>query len=114
MTAASINLCANDKQLQDRVLATAQKELVYNTALQDTVYGKQLRQGQFTVNIMQLMWPLAADQEQEYLDALLAGRGAPGHDADIISDEAILSAVISFWPKDPEITPVTPPASSPP
>jgi hypothetical protein len=109
VTAASINMCANDAQLQARVLATAQKELVYNTNLQNTAYGKQLREGMFT-NVMVLMWPLAADQEQEYYDALVAGRGAPGHDRDIISDEAILSAVISFWPPDPEVTPPTPPA----
>lgn len=109
MTAASINLCANDKQLQDRVLATAQKELVYNTALRETVFGKQMLQG-FVSNVMPLMWPLAADQEQKYFDALRAGRGAPGHDIDVITDDAILSAVISFWPKDQEtVTPVTQP-----
>lgn len=101
MSAWTINLCANDAQLQARVLATAQKELVYNTALQDTIYGKQLRQGSYT-NVMALMWPLAADQEAQYQAALQAGRGAPGHDVDIITDEAILSAVISFWPADPE------------
>lgn len=108
MTAASINQCANDAQLQVRVLALAQKELVYNQDLQATQYGKQMRSGM--ANVMPLMWPLAADQEQEYLTAMTNGRGAPGHDVDIISDEAILSAVISFWPKDPVTTPPAVPA----
>ena len=100
MTAASINKAANDPELQARVMATAQKELVYNTAFKATVYGQQLLTGYG--NVMPLMWPLAADQEEQYAAALEAGRGAPGHDTDIITDEAILSAVISFWPPDPE------------
>lgn len=108
MTASSINQAANDKQLQDRVLAISQKELVYNQDLRATTYGKQMLQGQY-INIMPLMWPLAADQEEQYYAALVAGRGAPGHDTDIITDEAILSAVISFWPQDPP-APEAPPA----
>ena len=96
MTAASIYAAANDKQLQDRVQAIAHKELVYNQNLQATAYGTQLRQG--VNSIMPLMWPIAADQEAQYEAALVAGRGAPGHDADVITDGAILSGVISFWP----------------
>jgi hypothetical protein len=109
VSASSISQAANDPQLQARVLATAQKELVYNTNLQSTVYGQQMLQGQY-VNVMPLMWPLAADQEVQYENALKAGKGAPGHDADIITDAAILSGVISFWPKDP---PATTPAVAP-
>ena len=45
MSASSINRAANDPQLQARVLAIAQKEIVYNTELSDTVYGQQLRNG---------------------------------------------------------------------
>ncbi len=101
MSASSINRAANDPQLQARVLALSQKELMYNTNLRNTVYGKQLLQG-FNPNVMALMWPLAANQETQYEAALQAGRGAPGHDSDIITDDAILSAVISFWPPDPE------------
>jgi len=108
MTAASINRCANDTQLQARVLAIAQKEMMYNTELQETQFGRQLRQGM--ASVMALMWPLAADQEAAYFAALQAGRGAPGHDIDIISDDSILSAVISFWPKD---IPMTPPPANP-
>jgi hypothetical protein len=96
MTAASIYQAANDPQLQNRVMSIAQKEIVYNTHLAGTAFGQQLQAG-FT-NVMPLMWPIAADQENAYAAALQAGRGAPGHDRDIITDEAILSGVISFWP----------------
>jgi hypothetical protein len=104
VSASSINRAANDPQLQARVLAMAQKEMVYNTELADTQYGQGLRRG--TGVIMPLMWPIAANQEVQYETALMAGRGAPGHDVDIITDEALLSAIISFWPPDPEV--VTP------
>jgi hypothetical protein len=96
MTAASIHQAANDPQLQARVLSIAQKEIVYNDHLAGTTFGKQLQAG--NVGLMALMWPIAADQENAYAAALQAGRGAPGHDRDIITDEAILSGVISFWP----------------
>jgi hypothetical protein len=98
VSASSINRAANDPQLQARVLAIAQKEMVYNAELAATQFGTGI--------IMPLMWPIAADQEEQYETALMAGRGAPGHDTDIITDQALLSGVISFWPPDPEV--VTP------
>jgi hypothetical protein len=104
VSASSINRAANDPQLQARVLAIAQKEMVYNAALAESQFGQSLRRG--TGIIMPLMWPIAADQEEQYETALAAGRGAPGHDTDIITDQALLSGVISFWPPDPEV--VTP------
>jgi hypothetical protein len=104
VSASSINRAANDPQLQARVLAIAQKEMVYNAELAATQFGESLRRG--TGLIMPLMWPIAADQEEQYETALMAGRGAPGHDTDIITDQALLSGVISFWPPDPEV--VTP------
>ena len=103
MSASSISRAANDPQLQARVLAIAQKELVYNTDLAETQYGRDLKTSSFP-NIMPLMWPIASHQEAQYETALQAGRGAPGHDSDIISDDAILSGVISFWPQDQVMT----------
>jgi hypothetical protein len=105
MSASSINRAANDQQLQARVMAIAQKEMVYNTDLAESQYGQSLRNGFGTANIMPLMWPIAADQETQYEAALQAGRGAPGHDTDIITDQALLSGVISFWPPDPPTLP---------
>ena len=96
MTAASINAAANDPQLQARVLAMARKEMVFNEALADTEFGTRLASGMYSV--MELMWPIAVDTEAAYESALQAGRGAPGHDADIITDGAITSAVIAHWP----------------
>ena len=102
MSAASINQAANDPQLQARVLAMAQKEMLFNEELANTEFGKSLANG-FIMNVMQLMWPIAVDTEAAYASALQAGRGAPGHDSDIITDGAITSAVIAHWPPDPEI-----------
>jgi hypothetical protein len=104
MTMASINQAANDYQLQARVLASAQKEMAYNQELADTIYGRQLQNG--SANVMPLMWRVAIDTEAEYLGALQAGRAAPGHDGDVITDGQITSAIVAGWPADPPATPV--------
>ena len=96
MSAVSINAAANDPQLQARVLAMAHKEMLFNEALADTEYGTRLATGMYSV--MELMWPIAVDTEAAYETALMAGRGAPGHDADIITDGALTSAITAHWP----------------
>jgi hypothetical protein len=96
MTAASIARAANDQQLKDRVLALAQKEIVFNETLADTEYGKQLRLGM--INVQPLMWPIAVDTEAAYESAVSIGRGAPGHDVDVIPDAALTSAIAAHWP----------------
>ena len=111
MSASSISRAANDPQLQARVRAIAQKEIVQNTALAETNYGRELRSSPVP-NIMPLMWPVATNNEKEYEKALKDGRGAPGHDEDIISDSSILSTVVEFWPADP-VMPVLLTAPSP-
>lgn len=98
MSAASINRAANDAELQARVIAMAHKEMLANSALADTEYGRQLAAG--IAGIMTLMWPIAVDTEAAYEAALQAGRGAPGHDADIITDGAITAAINVHWPMD--------------
>lgn len=98
MSAASMNQAANDQQLQARVTAMAHKEILFNGDLADTTYGKALSSGM--ANIMVLMWPVAVDTEAAYESALLAGRGAPGHDADIITDAALTAAINAHWPED--------------
>lgn len=105
MSMASINRAANDEQLQARVLAAAQKEIIFNEDLANTNYGKQLAQG--FLNIMPLMYRVAVDTEAAYETALVSGRGAPGHDTDIITDAAITSAVVAGWPPDP-VPPIVP------
>ena len=82
--------------MQARVTALAQKEIVFSEALADTDYGKQLRGGSATP--MPLMWAVAVGTEAEYESALAAGRGAPGHDVDVITDAMITSAIVAGWP----------------
>jgi hypothetical protein len=96
MTAASISRAANDTELQARVTALAHKEILFNETLADTEYGKALKTG--AVNIMTLMWPVAVDTEAAYETALASGRGAPGHDLDVITDGNITSAIVAHWP----------------
>ena len=114
MSFASITAAANDPQLRARVDAAAQKEARLNPTFGDTAYGRQLlTTGDvpipgMTIPPSPLMWGVAVDTEAAYESALVNGRGAPGHDKDIITDAAITAAVQANWPPDP--VPPTPPA----
>ena len=124
MSAASIAQAANDLQLQSRVLAMAQKEMVFNEALADTEYGKMLASisppvalppGMMPQNagvLIKLMWPVAVDTEAAYESALLSGKGSPGHDPDVITDAALTSAIIAHWPYTDEEQPPPPEADT--
>lgn len=96
MSMASITRAANDPQLQARVLAAAYREMVFNEDLANTEFGRGLRMG-MTV-ITGLMYPVAVDTEAAYETALMAGRGAPGNDSDVITDASISAAVVAHWP----------------
>jgi len=104
MSAASIARAAGDPDLAARVQALAQKEILFNDDLANTAFGKQLRTG--TINVQPLMWPVAVDNEAAYETAVNSGRGAPGHDVDIITDAAITSAINAHWPYAEGETPV--------
>ena len=96
MTAATIARAAQDSQLIDRVRALANKEIVYSEALAATAFGKRLRTG--WADMSPLMWPVAIDTEAAYETAVNTGRGAPGHDVDVITDAALTSAIVAHWP----------------
>lgn len=109
MSHASIQRAASDPQLRARVEAAVHREIAYNDELANTVYGRQLAAGLQNVNLF--MWPVAVDTEAAYESAVLAGRGAPGHDTDIITDAALTSSVVAAWPPDPEEpAPAAPPS----
>jgi hypothetical protein len=108
MTMASISQAANDPQLQARVLAAAQREIIFNEELANTDYGKRLAMG--GADVMPLMYRVAVDTEDAYATALAAGRGAPGHDADIVTDAQITAAIVAGWPPEQPLTPGTLPA----
>ncbi len=97
MSAVTISRAAADMQLQQRIIAAANKEIIFNEELADTWFGKQIRGGmaQWT----SLYWAVAVETEAAYEGALLQQRGAPGFDADIITDAALTSAVVANWPE---------------
>lgn len=107
MSFASITAAANDAQLRARVDAAAQKEARLNPTFGDTAYGRKLLStGDAPIPGMvvppsPLMWGVAVDTEAAYETALVSGRGAPGHDQDIITDAALTAAVQANWPPDP-------------
>lgn len=110
MSASSINRAANDPQLQARIQALANKEVLFDQALAETTFGRAIRSSGYP-QWPALYWPVAVDTEASYETALLAGRGAPGFDVDVITDAAITSAIVTHWPPEPT---TTPPASAPP
>lgn len=103
MTLASISIAAMDDELRRRVESSAHQEARNNESLRDTQYAKALVSG--TQSVQPLMWGVAVATEAAYFSALQNGRGAPGHDTDIITDGDITAAVVANWPSDPEPLP---------
>ena len=99
MTLASVYAASQDSQLRARVEASANQEARNNDNLKDTAYAKALQNG--TQSVQPLMWGVAVATEAAYFGALQNGRGAPGHDSDIITDGDITAAVVANWPPDP-------------
>jgi hypothetical protein len=99
MSASSINRAANDPQLQARIVAETNKELIFNEPLQETWFGKLVRSGY--PNYGPLYWSVAVETEAAYETAVNSGRGAPGYDQDVITDAAITAAITANWPQDP-------------
>ena len=97
MSASSIYRAANDPDLIQRVTAIAH-ELAQNVDdLGMTVFGQQLLNG--SNSVAPLMYPVAVDYEAAYETAVNSGRGAPGHDVDVITDANISAAITVGWPK---------------
>jgi hypothetical protein len=96
MSAFTIARAAGDVELQQRVISMAHKVAVFSKNLYNTTYGTQLRAG--TASPLPFMYPLAVATEAQYESALLAGRGAPGHDVDVITDADIEASIQANWP----------------
>jgi len=96
LTLASIYAAANDPELTRRVESCVQQEAFGNEGVKDSEYAVAIRNG--TANVRPLVWAVATSTEAAYYAALQAGRGAPGHDTDIITDGDILSVVQANWP----------------
>ena len=101
MSLASIQQAYIDMQLRARVDAAVLKEAFYRGP--DDAYARQIIEQSLFVNPA-FYWRVAVDSEVAYEAALQAGRGAPGHDTDVITDGAITAAVGVAWPviEEPE------------
>ena len=103
MSASSIARAAGDVNLQSRIVAAANKEIIFSEELADTWFGQRVLSGMAMWN--PLYWSVAVETELAYETALNTGRGAPGYDTDIITDAALTSAIVANWPQEPVITP---------
>jgi hypothetical protein len=109
VTASSIYKAANDPELQARVQAMANREVVFNPVLADSWFGQRVVAGM--AMWQPLYWGVAVDTEAAYETAVNTGRGAPGYDTDIITDAALTAAITAHWPEEPP--PITPPGGTP-
>ena len=101
MSLTTISRAAADPALQQRIQAAITKEINYDPAKGETAFGQAFKSGM--VNLQPIYWSVAVDTESQYASALQAGRGAPGQDADVITDGHITSAVVTAcWPPMPE------------
>lgn len=106
MSANSISRAANDVQLQARIVASANKEIIFNDALADSWFGQRVRAGMATWT--PLYWSVAVETEAAYETAVNSGRGAPGYDVDIITDAALTAAISANWPEEIVFGPTPP------
>jgi len=100
MSYSSIQRAIQDQQLKDRVISASLQQALNNPTFGDTVFGQQVVANPYVAGD-RLIGPVAIDYEDAYESALIAGRGAPGHDVDIITDANIEAAVQAHWPQDP-------------
>jgi hypothetical protein len=106
VSASSIARAASDPQLQSRIVAEANKEIIFNDELAQSWFGRQVRNG--FANFISLYWAVAVETEASYETAVNSGRGAPGYDTDVITDAALTSAILANWPEDPNTLPPVP------
>jgi hypothetical protein len=99
MTLATTTRAYNDPELRARVDAAVFEEAL---ARQDTsAYARSVLTNT-AGTLVPFYWRVATDYDAAYEAALAAGRGAPGHDVDVITDGNIGAAVAAAWPVDPE------------
>jgi hypothetical protein len=98
MSQSTVARAANDPDLRDRVTAAVFSEAIGNPALVDTQFARRVIEG--SANLTGMFWAVADAVDLEYESGVNAGRGAPGHDQDVVTDGAITSAVVANWPPD--------------
>lgn len=103
MSFTTISRCAADRDFQQRVESACHREAIMNAELGDTDFGRQLlgqSGGIGSPGLQALYWNVAVDVEVAYESGIQAGRGAPGFDADVITDASITAAIQAHWPPD--------------
>lgn len=103
MSLNSIAQCATDHDLRGRVSAAVNQLVQTDPMFGQTEFGVKLLSG-FTM-VDGVIWQVAVDVEQEYEYAVLQGRGSPGHDKDVITDERLVESVKAHWPPDAYVAP---------
>lgn len=88
---------ANDVDLQNRVSASIYAEAINNPNLNQSDFAMRVKNG-YAPPFTPLYWAVAQAVQAEYENGVLNGRGAPGHDHDVVTDGAITSAVVANWP----------------
>jgi hypothetical protein len=101
MSLNTVTRAANDVELQARITGAIHAEAHNNPALSETQFADQVRRG-FAPQFTPFFWSVAGAVQAEYEAGVLAGRGSPGYDADVVTDGQITSAVVAAWPPDPE------------
>lgn len=99
MSQTTIHLAANDPELQARIQACVNAEAIGNPEVEDSAFTKEVLRGY--ANLTPMYWAVAVETEAAYAGGILNGRGSPGHDQDVVTDEQILSAVKIHWPTEP-------------
>ena len=100
MSLSTNSQAANDPDLQARIMSAVYSEAANNPDLKGTQFAQQVRGGYAPMTGM--YWGVANSVGAAYEAGLLNGRGAPGHDVDVITDADITAAVVANWPPDPE------------
>lgn len=99
MSFNSVQRAAADTDLQQRIIACANQQAHADPDLAKTIFGQSILNGYANYN--SLYWGVANSVDQQYESGILAGRGSPGYDQDVVTDGAILAAVVFNWPPDP-------------
>jgi hypothetical protein len=111
MSSNSIARAAADVDLRARVTAAANALCQTDPIYAQTDFGYRLLNGGTSLD--GLVWQVAVAVEAQYEYAMAQGRGAPGHDIDVITEQELNDAVKAHWPPNAYVPPPTEPTSGP-
>ena len=102
MTFSTTHRAYNDPELRARVDAATMQEAFARAGSNE--FADRLVSG-VTMVPPAFYWRVASDYTAAYEGAVNSGRGAPGHDVDVITDGNITAAIGAVWPQDPVVEP---------